>query len=306
VTIDVLDLPPEGIDAACTLFASVFGHPVEPEHWRWKYMAGPRLGRINVAAYDDGRCVGHAGASVFPGIFRGRPLPMAQLCDVMADRRVRGDAGPQGVYRRMIDEVRRQLGERFPDALGYGFPGVRAFRLGERLGVYRRLYECAVAAVEPQGPKRVIAGALSATGVDWDLDRVDRLWMRAAPAPAGPVVARTGAYLGWRYRDHPRHAYRLWIFRRWFRDAGWFVTREMPDGVHCVVDALLPRRIQAADACAALWRALRDERAPTPKLETWLPLSGARPTGIVAGYVTGTWRDDLPAPAFQPGDTDVF
>jgi hypothetical protein len=43
------------------------------------------------------------------------------------------------------------------------------------------------------------------------------------------------------------------------------------------------------------------------RLSTWLDLPGAGATPIVATeFLAEAWHTDLPAPAFQPGDTDVY
>jgi len=313
VSVDVLEWPSHEVDAACALFASVFGLAISPTQWRWKYEAGPRLGRINVAARDDsGRWVGHAGAIVFPGACRGRALPMAQVCDIMVARDARGGLDVGGVYPRLIAALRRLLRERFPGVFAYGFPGTRPFRLGERMGFYRRLYDCREAIVETSERSGWATLSRCVSESEWDPARLDRIWARLPAAQSGPTVARTGSYLTWRYRDHPTNAYRLWILRRWFRDAGWLVTRTMPDGAQWVVDAMLPDPSEASAACMALRSRLADQAAATVPLHTWLPLTpkpGVRveATPIVATeFLAEAWRTDLPPPAFQPGDTDVF
>jgi hypothetical protein len=329
MTVDVVDLPADAVGQACELFSNVFGHPVTPGQWQWKYHAGPRLGQVNVAARNaDGRWVGHAGASVFPGTFRGLALPMAQVCDIMVERGVRGGLGGQGVYPRLVAGLRERLKARFPGVYAYGFPGTRPFRLGERIGFYRRLAECRVATLDPAAPSLPRVRTWTAVEAVWDGPRLDRLWARLGPAQPAPAVTRTGAWLAWRYRDHPQHAYRLWILRRWFRDAGWLVTRAMPDGTVYLVDAFLPSAADAAAACAALCTALATGAAEAgvaagggaapggtagpaaagpPLLRTWLALPQPVPSPIVpTEFIADRWHDDWPAPAFQPGDTDVF
>jgi hypothetical protein len=74
----------------------------------------------------------------------------------------------------------------------------------------------------------------------------------------------------------------------------------------CVVDALLPRAADAAAACSVLRRALSGASGDV-RLSTWLDLPGAGATPIVATeFLAEAWHTDLPAPAFQPGDTDVY
>ena len=305
---DILELPADCTPQVCDLFSLVFGHPVTPPQWRWKYQQGPRLGALNLVAHDmQGRLVGHAGAIVFTGSFRGRVLPMAQVCDIMVLPDARGGLGQQGTYPSLIEALRLQLQARFPGVLAYGFPGKRPFRLGERIGFYRRFYDIQEstldAAAVPSGwplPWRVVPA-------DWGAVSLESVWSRWGPLQPGPMVARTADYLAWRYRDHPQHSYQLWACRRWWRDAGWLVTRRLPDGTECIIDALLPSSLDAAPAVAALGRAIMAQAAVAPTIRTWLPLPQQFGTPIVATeFRVQHWHADWPSPAFQPGDTDVY
>ncbi|GAA4413099.1 GNAT family N-acetyltransferase [Quisquiliibacterium transsilvanicum] len=311
MSFEILELPQEEIDAACALFSGVYGHPIEPGQWRWKYLLGPRLGQVNMAARSpDGQWVGHAGAIVFPGSWQGRAMPMAQVCDIMVDRRARGGLSREGVYPRLVAALREALRTRYPGVYAYGFPGERPFRLGERIGFYRRLYQCREASIPLDAPAASGAWAWSARPLDWQQAEalLDRAWSRLGPQQPVPMVARTGAWLAWRYRDHPGHAYRLWMLRHWFGRSGWLVTRAMPDGALCVVDALLPRASDAPAACSALRIELTRETAGGGAvLSTWLDVPGAADTPIVGTeFLAERWHTDLPAPKFQPGDTDVY
>jgi len=310
VSFEILELPQEEIDAVCALFSGVYGHPIDPAQWRWKYLSGPRLGQVNMAARSpDGQWVGHAGAIVFPGVCQGRAMPMAQVCDIMVDRRARGGLSREGVYPRLVAALREALRTRFPGVYAYGFPGERPFRLGERIGFYRRLYQCREARISVEAPAAGGAWTWSARQLDWQkaVPLLDRAWSRLGPLQPAPKVARTGAWLAWRYRDHPGHTYRLWMLRRWFGQSGWLVTRAMPDGTLCVVDALLPRPSDAATACSALRAALAPESAAGAMLSTWLDLPESVDTPIVGTeFLAEDWHTDLPAPVFQPGDTDVY
>lgn len=307
--VDILELPADCTPQVCELFTTVFGHPVTPAQWHWKYQQGPRLGSLNMVARDaQGRFVGHAGATVFAGSFQGRTLPLAQVCDIMVLPDARGGLGQQGTYPRVTEALRLQLQARFPGLLAYGFPGTRPFRLGERLGFYRHLYDIQestldAAAASPSGWLQ----AWRVMPADWDAAALERTWSRLGPSQPGPMVARTADYLAWRYRDHPQHHYRLWACRRWWRDAGWLVTRTLPDGSECVVDALLPNPADAPAAVAALCRAMSEQAGTAPTVRTWLPLPQPVATPIVAmEFRVQGWHADWPAPAFQPGDTDVY
>lgn len=308
-----LDISPlhAGQDSeACGLFLSVFGHAVSPAQWHWKYRLGPRLGSINMLARDGaGELVGHVGASVFPGAAQGRSLPMAQICDIMVNRHARGGLGAQNVYPQLVRAVQRALREQFPGVFAYGFPGLRPFKLGERLGFYRQIYRCEATRLTHDRWLDPHTLLWSAAEIGWDIPRLERLWQRHCNHDRTPAVARTGAYLCWRYRDHPVHAYRIWILRRLFQDAGWMVTRAMPDGETCMVDALLLSPFQADAASAALGRALAKVDGTPSVINHWLRSCRhpAQPTPIVATEFKVThWHDQGPQPHFLPGDTDVF
>ncbi len=305
--IDILELPADRTPQACELFSAVFGHAVTPAQWHWKYQQGPRLGSLNLVARDaDGRLVGHAGATVFAGSLRGRTLPLAQVCDIMVLPDARGGLGQQGTYPRLIEALRLQLQARFAGVLAYGFPGTRPFRLGERIGFYRRFYDIHESTLDRAAPSGWLQ-PWSVVLADWTAAALDRAWSRLGTSQSGPLVARTADYLAWRYRDHPQHGYRLWACRRWWREAGWLVTRTLPDGSECVVDALLPAPTDAPAALAALQRTLTTPAAAAPTIRTWLPLSQPAATPIVATeFRVQDWHADWPAPTFQPGDTDVY
>lgn len=308
--LDISPLRPGQDSEACALFLAVFGHPVSPAHWDWKYRQGPRSGSINMLARGaGGEVVGHVGASVFPGVVQGKNLPMAQVCDIMVNRQARGGLGTDNVYPQLVMAVQQGLREQFPGVFAYGFPGLRPFKLGERLGFYRQIYRCQVARLTQVRQFDPRAFAWSATETGWDIPRLDRLWQRHPVHRQAPAVARTADYLCWRYRDHPVHAYRLWVLRRMFRDTGWMITRTMPDGEICIVDALLPSPAQADAACEALWRALASGADAQPVLTHWLPSTRhpVQPTPIVATeFKVEDWHSDGAQPHFQPGDTDVF
>lgn len=310
--IEIQELPSIQHEDACGLFNQVFGLALTPRHWRWKFQQGPRLGSVNmVARLPDGELIGHLGASVLAGVQQGRSLPMAQVCDLMIAAGMRGGYGRAGIYPGLAAAVQQKLAERFAGVYAYGFAGIRPFQLGERMGFNRRLLVCEASTMQASARLGLVDAVWSAQEAGWDQERLQRLWNRLADRSVAPMVARTGEFMCWRYRDHPDQPYRLWILRRLMRDVGWLVTREMPAGELYVVDALLPETgpAPARSACLALRRALSGSATSLPVIKTWLAPRGCKreATPIVAGeYRVDRWHADLPTPAFQPGDTDVF
>jgi hypothetical protein len=313
------------IPQVCDLFAKVFGHSTAPEHWIWKYQQGPRLAGLNLVIRNpEGQLVGHVGASVFAGQTSGRSLPMAQLSDVMVDPSARGSFDSQGVYAQLMRSMQQALLTQFPGVFAYGFVGIRPYRLGSRMGLYKSQHECRGGLM----PARQRTGwrdwLCTAHATDWseafERQLFERIWRSSASSIARPTLVRSSAYMRWRYAQNPQHTYQLWVIRSWGRTQGWVVTRCMPSGQHTVID-LLPAQPGAIAqsitmaAMSAVGRALQ-ERQPqdvqeqsTLTLSAWniqTPESQLLEPVIGVEFRVGEWHNLPQTPVFVPGDTDVF
>jgi hypothetical protein len=320
MTVSIGPLQPQEVPVFCELFQRVFSVGITPAQRDWKYAQGPRLGSLSLVAREGtGALVGHVGALIFPGVCQGRALPMAQVCDIMVDMRARGGLEAGGVYGRLMQALQAQLFRAHPDVLAYGFAGLRPYRLGERMGLYRSGQPCRMGLW--QGPAQpAMPWRLSARRFEWAHPawaRVSaRLWARLGGQGPQPQVARTPQYLGWRYAAHPSHQYQPWLLQRWARAQGWVITRAMPDGSLCLVDQLLPPGVAPQDAAAAVAAGLEargmqgggSAATPPPIGSWWMQTeASARLEPMMGGEVVVNPRSGpRPLPRFQPGDTDVF
>lgn len=304
-------LPLDQTDRVCSLFEKVYGHSIGQQHWNWKYHEGPRMGSVNMTALDiDGEWIGHVGASVFTGWDGTEELGMAQISDIMVRSEARGGLGADSVYPSLVRSVQESLAAQFGKVFAYGFPGLRPFRLGARLGFYRSLYRCRsfTAATNWTPPFRARLWSANRCD-DWDPERLDRIWAAVGRVKPSLRVVRSGAYLKWRYRDHPDRTYRLWMLKRLFSDMGWLITSVDADGCVRVVDALFQSPESSTEAVAALIRSLIDEDNKIPELRTWMQFQGAsaQDTPIVATeFKVGAWFNEGATASFHPGDTDVY
>lgn len=319
-------LAPPDIPQACELFANVFGHPTQAEHWQWKYHHGPRLASFNLVARNpQGRLVGHVGASVFPGHHQGRDLPMAQVSDVMVQADARSAFGQeQGVYPQLMKALQQAMHARFPQLFTYGFVGIRPYKLGHRMGLYRERQACRTGHMthtEGGGPQ-LRNGYRQARPVSWqqalDSGLFDTTSAQARQARGRPMVERSSAYMRWRYQQHPVHTYQLWVISQWWRDTGWLITRQMPGGEHMLIDQWPTPGDNGSDARAhqhmqAVLRQLQATHDQTTQgqatLASWhLDTPQARQTEPVIGIEIRIhqWQDDIRSPLFSPGDTDVY
>jgi hypothetical protein len=314
-------LTPADIPQACELFANVFGHTIQPAHWHWKYHQGPRLGSFNLIARQlDGRIVGHVGASVFAGHTQGQILAMAQVSDVMVQSNARSAYGQgQGIYPQLMQRLQQAMHLQFPALYTYGFVGIRPFKLGERMGLYRSRQQCRTGHMEePITSSNLGNGWCRARPVSWaqafDSGLFEKTSNQARPQLDRPMLERSNAYMRWRYQQHPVHQYQLWIVRQWWQDTGWIVTRILPNGQHMLIDQWPVPTASAADArtlshMAAVWRQLPHREGQPPVLSSWsLDTPLARQTEAVIGIEIRTheWQDHILSPIFTPGDTDVY
>ena len=320
MTLSIGPLRPDEAPDFCALFQRVFAVSLTLDAWRWKYQQGPRLGSVSLVARDaQGVLSGHVGALVFPGVCAGRALPMAQVCDVMVDPEARGGVDHGGVYGRLMGELQGELARSYPGAFAYGFAGIRPYKLGARMGLYRAVQPSRMGLVQFPHAAGIGGGAMStarwplawsARAVPWPHPALGRLWQRLGPISPGPRVQRTPAYLQWRYAGHPQHPYQAWLLRRWGRAQGWVATRWMPDGSLCLVDSLLPAGVTARQAAEVLAPAVASTMpAAALSIASWdiATEASARLEPIMGCEVrVDRWHSDHLKPHFHPGDTDVF
>jgi len=224
----------------CALFQHVFGKPRSLEEWRWKFESSRELGASSVshslvALTSEGDIVGHAGAVVLPGWFRGRSIPMVQVCDVMIHPEHRGGFGSNNLFTLLLRELLDRFAEQLPRAFRYGFPGQGPYLVGERARVYERMELALDMDVEPDSYSW---SPWQAVPLGWDDLRLDRLWARRRRQLSLAVV-RDRAYLDWRYGRNPSYVYHLTGVVFLGRLVGWVVSRS--DGNRSLlVDVLLP------------------------------------------------------------------
>lgn len=299
------------VEALCALFQAVFHHEISPATWRWKYHDTALVGHVNVALYLKERLIGHAGAVILPGVLNGQTVSFAQVCDVMLSPEARGIAGPHGGYAFFMNGLIQELQKRIPNGMYYGFPGVRPFRLGERLGFYRgtgRIHEYRrPVSVEPK--HCAFPGWWRLNEMAWQDARIDKIW-QSHEKRTGCTLVKNRRYLSWRYERHPERDYRIFGFYRGFSLAGWAVVHESSARLD-LIDCLLESGHFSVllDQLSGLARS-----KGLAELVWWQGnCSATPPVGAVANDTSmeGVVMSSSAAvfaqisPAWQPGDTDV-
>lgn len=215
-------IEPGDASAMRTLFAEVFGHPMSPALWAWKY-ENQRGAAIGVWRGD--KLVAHYGGVSRVVLDAGKPVLAAQVVDVAVLPAERGILTRRGAFflaaTRFLQDC---IGFGTHHLYGFGFPNNRAYRLANKLGLYAASdhiaefsFPAVAGALEGLGRGRVVlaeAALLPQLGV---LRRgAQRAWsaMRRELAPL-LLGVRDLDYLLYRYANHPQHAYQVIALRAW-------------------------------------------------------------------------------------------
>jgi len=118
------------------LFEQVFHKQVSPAVWLKKYQNS--LGACRVAETAKSIEAFYGVVERF-GYLSGERVRFGQACDVMVSTRARNSLGRAGVFYQMAREFIEQhvgIGKSFDYA--FGFPNERAYKVAEKLGLYRK------------------------------------------------------------------------------------------------------------------------------------------------------------------------
>lgn len=227
------------------LFRRAFGHDMAPALWRWKY-AG--LDHYGACVRRDGQLVAFYGGIPRTVKLFGAEASAVQIGDVMVDPDERGVLRREGPFFLAAQHyLRASVGVGKPFAIAFGFPSQRAYRLGERLGIYAKAAEIL----------RIDWPASHSWPSPWLRTRpltpdkrpaTDRLWLEMAASLSRQIVGtRDFAYLQRRYLNHPTIGYRvLLVSRRWTgAPFGVVVVRELEGELELVDVVAPPERLVA-------------------------------------------------------------
>ncbi len=302
---------PQDAPSIAELFLEVFGHPISPALWEWKYGRG----RGNaVTASRQGAVVAHYGGMYRDILLFGKPEWAFQICDVMVHPKERGVMTRQGPFL-----LTAAIGAEIYGPLGFGFPHPRAMEVAQKMGLYAPVGHMVEVRWQPSAPRARWATRLhllSRTRND-DHALVDGVWRQmAADLVTEAVGLRDWAYLERRYLDHPHNHYELIaVVSRWTgRPLGILVLRRLEDCVE-LLDVVapiqaLPTLIDQARRLASLWGKSSVYCWITANQVHHFMVQGGVQTDVQVAIPTSVWTQDERAHVFKDkwwlmsGDTD--
>jgi len=251
--------------AILELFTLAFGgRQMSREYWEWMFAKGPFGPGVITLLFDGERIIGHYAITPMGLEVAGAPVRALLSMTTMTHP----DYGRQGIFLHLLQETCKRSAE-LGFALVYGFPNNNS-----NPGFLKRGWKDFGKVVEyarasPNTPARRIPNIapISRFGVD-----VDRLWEQVAPH-MGITVARTAAYLNWRFFDHPTAHYRVQGLFSGSRLRGYVVTKVYaPEGKPAKGHIIDLVAIAAADALVLVQAGLEDLTAHSvEEVSAWFP-----------------------------------
>ena len=213
------------------LFQDTFKQPLQAENWQWKYRYASSPGYL-VSEGDE--VVGFCGGAPRRALIKGEPATLAQLGDVMVDRRSRGVLTKTGpFYRSVYGFLTEKIGKGREFPYGFGFPNRRHLRVGERQNLYAatdRILEAKWTA-QPQGDYQLRR---------WQGEpelgaRINAEWQRMAPHVGDYLIGiRDQDWLTFRFLEKPNDHYQIYIVSSVDSadPLGVMVLKDHPDAGH--------------------------------------------------------------------------
>jgi ABC-type polysaccharide/polyol phosphate transport system ATPase subunit len=213
------------------LFQDTFKQPLHEDVWHWKYRYASSPGYM-VSEGDE--VVGFCGGAPRRGLVKGTPATLAQLGDVMVDRRQRGVLTKTGpFYRSVYGFLTEKIGQGRDFPYGFGFPNRRHLRVGER----QNLYAATDRILEAQWPAKAGGMLLTAwTGDEQQGPLIDQLWQQMMPHLGDYLVGiRDKEWIRFRFLEKPMDQYQIWFVARPDQPQtpiGLVVLKDHPESEH--------------------------------------------------------------------------
>jgi hypothetical protein len=197
------------------LFARVFGVPLSPEEWDWKFARNPD-GWFGTVAVLAGEIVGNYAGWAMRFRLDGEEKMVYSVGDVATDPAVRAIGARHGVYRSMAGAFYETVAARGVPFC-FGFPNARALEISDRIVGTRALFPVRERHVSCDS---FLPAPPDAAAGDFVGEAFDPLWAAASRLlPHAAVRDRLRA--NWRFHARPTRYYRMVWREAGGRLRGW-------------------------------------------------------------------------------------
>src|SRR5262245_20019581 len=220
---DIRPFRPGDEERILATFNLVFGEndpafvPRTRAEWDWAFARNPAGQRIWVAECE-GVIAAQCAALPYRVLIDGREASFTQGVDSMVHPEHRKGLRRPGLYVETALPFFRQFGGHGADILHYGWPVEPAWRIGRTFLGYEIVRTQTMHFLEPPP---------GSTELPRGVERVERFGpevlalYRRCHAQWGTSVIRDPSYLNWRFAEHPRFRYRMFVVRSGAELAGY-------------------------------------------------------------------------------------
>lgn len=265
-------LPPERVDSFFFLFNKIFGHPLDPALYRWKYAENKG---VQVGVWHETAFVGHFGGVFRQASYFGDTIEVMQGCDVMVDPAERGILTRKGpLFLATEKALSENVGTDKRSLLVYGFPNARKSKIDAKHGLSETVGEIAtltwrkahVSIIDRIGYRLVEIDRLSNIATE----KISALWqIMRSDFSDSILIERTSKYIFFRYEDHPCFKYRYFaLFNHLNQVIGLCILR-MNGNEAMLMDVICSKKnIKKTIALTAA----KIHKEGTEKLTSWWPI----------------------------------
>ena len=279
-------------EAIKTLFQDTFNQPLHEEVWNWKYKFAHSSGYI---VSEGDQIAGFCGGAPRRGMVKGQPAMLAQLGDVMVDKRQRGVLTKTGpFYRSVYGFLTEKIGQGREFEFGFGFPNRRHLRVGQR----QNLYTPTDRILEAVWPVQNADMQLTPWQGEPELAKhIDDLWLKMATHLESYLVGvRDQDWMRFRFLDKPMDHYQLYLVHGAANASefiGMIVLKDYPDSSHMELLDIITNPEQSEKVLAAAQQVAH--RLGRQSLQAWL-------TANVYSWFCNTGAEITPTEVFVPGN----
>ncbi len=290
-------------EAIGALFELTYGRPLAPDYWRWRFRDAPDGPGIIFLAWDASTLAAHYAVTPVQLQVGGELVPTGLSGTTMTHPDYRG----QRLFPKLADATYRAMAEQGMAAV-WGFPNANSHRgFIEHLEWNDVVEIPTMEANASEVPARGVSGPTE-TPINEALSTGD--W----PARGSAVqVARSAAYLRWRYVDNPAETYRAVtfgsaavVFKRYKDSLQVVDSTGEPDDIASCVEMVARIATQEGAQRVNLWAPLPSALHRLLERRRFGPTSPVTYLGYRALSSAGDALADPLAWHFAMGDSDVY
>lgn len=195
---------PQEVAKVLELFEQVFGRPLSPPFYRWRFLENPFGPPLVTLLWDGPTLAGHYAASAMRGWHR-RAFDSSQSMTTMTHPDYRN----RDVFTTLADHLYRRMATEHGIKMIWGYPNTRS-----HFGLVRRLgwHDVALLPTMTRELTTVDAGDNGIAGASTLPDGIDDLFLRSDDGRAF-LSARDERYMRWRYVQNPDIEYTYFSIR---------------------------------------------------------------------------------------------